>query len=221
MSLEFTPLTKELYHYILSISLREPPICEELRIETKKRDKNYNMQINPDTGQLLSFLLQLMGAKHCLEIGSYMGYSALWLALHLPHDGNLVVCEINPDYAKIADAYWKKAAIKHKIQLHVGPALGRLEKLREKKGTQDFDMVFIDADKINYSRYYETCFHLIRPGGLIAFDNTLWGGDVTSKEANSSSTQAIQELNARLFHDKRIDITLLPIGDGLTLIRKK
>ena len=221
MSLTPTPLTAELYDYLLSVSLREPSVCQELH-ELARNDKNSNMQISPDQGQFLAFLVKLISAERCIEIGTYMGYSALWIALHLPESGKLIACDISDQWQKIRETYWQKAKVAHKIETKIQPALATLNTLLEDKANKNsFDFAFIDADKENYVYYYEACLALVRPGGLLAFDNTLWGGDVARKEVNTSSTKAIRQLNEYLHADKRIDLSLLPISDGLTLVRKQ
>ena len=222
MSLEPTPLTPELYRYLLAISLREPRVCQDLR-RAAASDENHNMQISPDLGQFLGFLLRLLDAKRCIEIGTYMGYSALWMALHLTSDdARLLTCDISDKWRDTALYYWQRAHVAHKIKLEVRPALETLKLLLQNNANKNaFDFAFIDADKENYVHYYEACFALLRPGGLVAFDNTLWSGDVVRAEVNTPSTQAIRQLNTHLTHDVRIDLSMLPISDGLTLARKR
>ncbi len=223
MSLWPTALNPDLYRYLLSASLREPILCYSLRKEAAKQDKkNHHMQISPDEGQFLAFLLQLISATHCLEIGTYMGYSALWLALHLPEKGQLITCDISNQWHGLARKYWQQANVDAKISFRLGPAQQSLEALLANDTNRaGFDFAFIDADKEGYLDYYETCLQLIRPGGLIAFDNVLWGGDVARPERQSPSTQGLRRLNAHLLQDQRVDLTIVPIGDGVSLVRKR
>ncbi len=223
MSLEPTFLDHKLHQYFLSISLHEPKCCKELRLEQAEH-KHHAMQISPEQGQFLAFLVSLIGAKRCLEIGAFMGYSALYMSLSLPQDGLMVTCDINEEWLRIAQSYWDRAGVSHKIAFRLGPALQSLEELLQesklKKDTPPFDFVFIDADKENYQNYYEMALQLIRPGGLIAIDNTFWGGAVIDEQNQSPSAQAIRAFNQALYHDKRVKLSMLPLGDGLSLALK-
>ena len=220
MSLQPTPLTPELYEYLLAFGVREPEICRELRLRIAK-DKHYNMQSNPDSAQFLAFLLPLLSAKRCLEIGVYMGYATLWLALHLPDDGKIIACDINEEWHSTAQKYWQKAGVSHKIDFRLGAALNTLEKLlKDSKNENSFDFIFVDADKANYLNYCELCLKLLRKGGLLAFDNTLWGGNVVRPQIKDAATEGIRALNTYLNRNTDIDLTLLSIGDGLSLVRK-
>lgn len=211
-------ITEELYEYMLSVSLREPDILRELRHETAE-DENANMQISPEQGQFMGLLVKLLGAKRTLDIGVYTGYSSLCIGLALPEKGRVVACDINREWTDVARRYWEKAGIQDKIELHLGPAQQTLEGLLE-KGTDSFDFAFIDADKKNYVMYYEYCLQLIRPGGLIAVDNVLWSGAVADAAINDVDTEAIRSLNRKLHMDPRVEISLVPIADGLALARK-
>jgi predicted O-methyltransferase YrrM len=211
-------ITEELYEYIISVSLREPGFLRELRDETAK-DENANMQISPEQGQFMGMLVKLLGAKYTLDIGVYTGYSSLSIALALPKDGRVVACDVNREWTDTARHYWQKAGVEDKIELHLGPAQQTLEGLLQ-KGTDNFDFAFIDADKINYDMYYEYCLRLIRPGGLIAIDNVLWDGAVADTAVNDDDTRAIRSLNQKIHTDPRVEISLVPIADGLTLARK-
>ena len=213
-------VTDDIYRYILSISLREHDALRRLREETK-RDPYHRMQISPEQGQFMAFLLRLIGAEQTIEIGVYTGYSSLWTALALPSNGRMIACDISKQWTDVARRYWKEAGVQGKIDLRLGPALATLDQLLAEGRAGAFDFAFIDADKENYDAYYERCLALLRPGGLIAIDNTLWDGRVTAPDPGDEATLAINTLNRKLSRDKRIDLTLAPIGDGLTLVWKR
>jgi predicted O-methyltransferase YrrM len=212
-------ITEELYEYMLSVSLREPGILGELRQETAVRYQNANMQIAPEQGQFMAMLVKLLGAKRTLDLGVFTGYSALWVALALPRGGRIVGSDVNREWTDMARQFWSKAGVEDKIELHLGPAQQTLERLLD-KGRDTFDFAFIDADKINYDNYYEYCLQLVRPGGLIAIDNALWGGAVADAAVNDADTEAIRALNRKMQTDSRVEISLVPIADGLALARK-
>jgi len=220
MSNKTLPLNNELYEYLLSVSLREPEVMELLREETS-RDPMARMQIAPEQGQFMALLVQLMAARRCLEIGAYTGYSSLWVALALPPDGYLFTCDIDEKWTAIARHYWDLAGVSGRIRLQLGPAVETLEKLIAGGQAGSFDFVFIDADKENYPNYYELSLHLLRSGGLIVIDNTLWSGDVADPGKQDTDTVAIRELNEHVYRDQRVRMSLLPVGDGLTLVMKK
>jgi len=211
-------ITEDLYRYMLSVSLREPDILRELRAETAQ-DENANMQISPEQGQFMGLLVKLLGAEHTLDIGVYTGYSSLCIALSLPKGGRVIACDVNREWTDIARRYWLKAGVEDRIVLHLAPARQTLEDLLG-QGTDNFDFAFIDADKINYDMYYEYCLQLIRPGGLIAIDNVLWDGAVADPAINDADTRAIRALNEKIHADPRVEISLVPIADGLGLVRK-
>jgi predicted O-methyltransferase YrrM len=213
-------LSEELYQYLLSVSLREPEILYQLRQETAQHSSAV-MQITPEQGQFLAFLVQLMGAKKTLEVGVFTGYSSLSVALALPADGKVIACDVNAEYTAIAQRYWQLAGVANKIDLHLAPAVETLDQLIAEGQAETFDFAFIDADKSNYIRYYEQALQLVRPGGLIAIDNVLWAGDVADPTVQDASTQAIRALNQKLHQDDRIWLSLVPISDGLTLALKK
>jgi caffeoyl-CoA O-methyltransferase len=208
-------LTDALYDYVVSMGARETRVQRELREETQKLPMG-QMQIGPDQAALMQVLVRILGAKRCIEIGTFTGYSALAVALALPASGKIICCDVSEEWTSIGRRYWKKAGVARKIDLRLGPAL---ETLKALKGS--FDFAFIDADKPNYWNYYQRCLQLIRKGGLIAVDNTLWGGSVIDPEKQSESTQALREFNERVAKDRRVDIALVPIGDGLTLAVKR
>jgi predicted O-methyltransferase YrrM len=214
-----TPMTDSLYEYVLSVSLRESEYLRALRDETSKLSEA-EWQIAPEQGPFLAMLVQLMGAKQCLEVGTFTGYSAAWVASVLPSDGRMICCDINETFAAIARKYWALGGVAGKIDLRVAPALDTLNELLATGRTGSFDYAFIDADKSNYDVYYEKCLELIRPGGLIALDNTLWDGKVADSTVTDADTVAIRTLNAKLFSDKRVSLSFLPFADGLALARK-
>ncbi|SVA94580.1 uncharacterized protein METZ01_LOCUS147434 [marine metagenome] len=183
--------------------------------------ENSVMQISPEQGQFMQFLVSMIGASNTIEVGVYTGYSALCVALGLPEDGHMIACDINEEWTQVALEYWKKAGVADKIDLRIGPALDTLTELEKNVGKDQFDFAFIDADKVNYDIYYEKCLGLVRPGGVVAIDNVLWSGTVADVSVMDENTKAIRSLNAKLHKDERIDISMVPIGDGLTLARKR
>jgi len=208
-------LTDALYEYVVAIGTRETRVQRELRAETRKLPMA-GMQIGADQGALLQVLVRILRARRCIEVGTFTGYSALSVALALPASGKIICCDVSEEWTSIARRYWKKAGVGAKIDLRIAPALETLAKLR---GT--FDFAFIDADKPNYWKYYERCLKLLRKGGLVAIDNTLWGGSVIDPRKQSESTVALRAFNKWLAKDRRVDIALVPIGDGLTLAVKR
>jgi predicted O-methyltransferase YrrM len=212
-------LDKNLYEYLLSVSLREPEILAKLREETAKHPMSI-MQIAPEQGQFMSLLVQLIGAKKTLEVGVFTGYSSLVVALALPEDGKIVACDVSDEYTQIARRYWELAGVAHKIELHIAPALETLDQLIADGEAETFDFAFIDADKSAYDNYYERCLQLVRPGGLIAIDNVLWSGRVGDPEVQDNRTNQIRALNTKIQQDQRVNLSLLPIADGLTLAMK-
>ena len=209
-------IDERLYRYMLSTSLREPPILQALRKETAQLPE-HNMQIAPEQGQFMSFLVRLLGVKRILEIGTFTGYSALAMGLALPEDGQLVACDVSPEWTSIAQRYWQEAGLHHKIQLRLGPALRTLEEFED----EAFDLAFVDADKENYPNYFEKLLSLVKPGGLILFDNVLWNGAVADPVFQDGATVAIRELNALVHNDERVDLVMIPLADGLTLLRRR
>jgi caffeoyl-CoA O-methyltransferase len=212
-------LTDTLYRYVLDHSLREHPAQTALR-EVTGEHRYAGMQIAPEQGQFMGLLVKLIGARRTLEIGVFTGYSALSVALALPADGHLLACDISDEFTRIGKPFWEEAGVAHKIDLQLAPALKTLDARLAAGEAGQYDFAFIDADKSSYDAYYERCLQLVRTGGLIAIDNTLWGGDV-AKPSNSADTTALQALNTKLHHDERIDLSLLPFSDGVTLARKR
>jgi predicted O-methyltransferase YrrM len=210
----------KLYNYLLSVSLREPEILSQLRSETAQHPMG-RMQIAPEQGQFMALLVQLMGAKKTLEIGVFTGYSALVVSLALPPDGRVVACDVSAEFTAIARRYWQKAGVADKIDLHIAPAMETLDQLLATGEAETFDFAFIDADKSNYDGYYERSLQLVRPGGLIVIDNVLWSGRVADPAIEDNRTSKIRALNEKLHQDQRINLSLVPIADGLTLAHKK
>ena len=220
MSNRTLSMTDALYDYLLTVSSREPEILRRLREETA-RLPNAGMQIGPEQGQFMGLLIQLMGARRTLEVGVFTGYSSLAVALALPPDGRVVACDVSEEWTAIARRYWAEAGVAGKIELRLGPAVETLDALLADGQTEGFDIAFIDADKENYDHYYERALRLVRPGGLIAIDNVLWSGRVADPEAQGESLVAIRALNAKLHRDERVTLSLVPIGDGLTLALRR
>lgn len=212
-------LTPALYDYLQAVSLREPEILARLRAETASLPGS-GMQIGPEQGQFMALLAESIGARRALEVGTFTGYSSLCVARALPEDGRLTACDISEDYTAVARRYWAEAGVAGKIELRIGPALDSLDALIAERA-EPYDFAFIDADKTNYARYFERALRLLRPGGLIAVDNVLWGGSVIDPKQDDEDTQAIRAFNQALHEDQRVSISLLPLGDGLTLARKR
>lgn len=219
MSNRSISLDDTLYQYLLDASLREHPVLAELRAATHDHPL-VRMQIAPEQGQFMQLLVKLIGARHAIEIGVFTGYSALAVALALPEDGRLIGCDISREYTDVGRGYWDKAGVGSKIDLRIAPALDTLDALLAEGRGGSFDLAFIDADKTGYDAYYERCLNLLRKGGLIIVDNVLWGGRVTQPAADDD-TAAMQAFNRKLHHDERIDLSMVPVGDGLTLVRKR
>ena len=213
-------MTGRLYDYLLQASLREPPLLAELRAETAGLPLSA-MQVSPEQGQFMAFLVETIGARRTIEIGTFTGYSALCVALALPADGKVIACDISEEYTAIGRRYWSRAGVADKVDLRLAPALDTLERLLADGGAGSIDFAFIDADKREYDGYYEAALKLIRAGGIIAVDNVLWGGAVADPAQDDDDTRAIRALNEKLKADSRVSLSLLPIGDGLTLARKR
>lgn len=212
-------ITDQLYSYLLDTGFRDDPLLQELRDETA-RMPNGVMQIAPIQGQFMALLAQIGGVRKALEIGTFTGYSSLSVARALPADGHLICCDVSREFTDVARRYWAKAGVADKIDLRLGPALETLAGLLKNEAAS-FDMVFIDADKNNYPHYYEAALGLLRPGGMLLIDNVLWGGDVADPTITDQETTTLRNLNARVKADPRVEFCLLPIADGLTLIRKR
>ena len=213
-------LDAALYQYLLDVSLRESPLLQRLREETAHLPDS-RWQIAPEQGQFMALLVQLSGARKMLEIGTYTGYSALCMAQAAGEDGRLICCDLPGDYNAIAERYWQEAGLAERIDLRLAPALETLNALERGGHGESFDLIFIDADKANYTVYLEHALVLARKGGLILFDNVLWSGRVLEQNSDSADTRAIQALNRGLRRDSRVDLSLLPLGDGLSICRKR
>lgn len=213
-------LEDPLYRYLLKVSLREHPVLAALRDETARLPE-VRFQIAPEQGQFMAWLAGAIGARRFLEIGTFTGYSALVMALALPADGEVVTCDVSREWTDIARSYWEQAGVAGRIRLELRPALETLTRLREQGAEGGFDLAFIDADKTRYADYFEHCLALLRPGGSVLVDNTLWSGRVADPSVHDADTEAIRAFNQALHQDPRIDLALVPIGDGLTLARKR
>jgi predicted O-methyltransferase YrrM len=209
-----------LYEYLLGASLRDLPVLKRLREETTKHPRA-RMQISPEQGQFMQLLTKLMGARRCIEVGVFTGYSSLAVALALPADGYILACDVSEEFTAVARRYWKEAGVESKIELRLAPALETLDGCLKASEAGSYDLAFIDADKSNYSGYYERILKLLRPGGLILVDNVLWSGAVMDEKDTSEDTVALRAFNVALHKDERIDLSMLPVGDGLTLARKR
>ena len=213
-------LDDALYDYLCRVSLRETPWQRQLREETATLEMA-RMQIAPEQGQLMALLVKLLGARRIIEVGTFTGYSALSMAQVLPEDGKILCCDISAEWTAIAQRYWKAAGVQQRIELVLAPAEETLTARLKAGGAGQYDLMFIDADKTGYAEYVELGLALLRPGGLLLLDNTLWSGRVLDSHSTDLDTRALQALNKALLHDERIDLSLLPIGDGLTLCRKR
>lgn len=220
MSPRTIAMTDEIHDYMLKVSLRESEVMRRLREETQKRS-DANMQIAPEQGQFMALLAELIGARRCIEIGTFTGYSALAVADVLPEDGKIICCDVSEEYTAIARRYWKEAGVENKIELRLAPAQQTLDALLGEELADAFDFIFVDADKEGYDGYYERGLKLLREGGLIAFDNVLWSGKVADPGQDDADTRALRALNEKLGKDERISLSMVPIGDGLTLARKR
>ncbi len=213
-------LPEALRAYLLNNSVRETDLMRELR-ETTATLPMGRMQISPEQGQFMALLVQLLGARRCLEVGVFTGYSSLSVALALPSDGSIVACDVSKEWTEVARGFWERAGVAGKIDLRLAPAVETLDQLLADGRAGSFDFAFIDADKANYLAYYERSLQLVRRGGLIAVDNTLWSGRVADPEVKDADTEAIRELNSFLHRDERVSLSMLPVGDGLTLALKR
>ncbi len=220
MTRRTTPLTDQLYDYFIDVSVREDDIHRRLRAETAKLD-NSQMQISPEQGQFMTLLVGAMDAKMALELGTFTGYSALCIAEGLADDGRLIACDIDEEWPSFGKRYWAEAGVGHKVDFRAGLASETLSALIAEGMEGAFDFIFIDADKRNLDEYYEKSLRLVRRGGVIAVDNTLWSGKVGDPDVLDEDTKAIRGFNATVVDDKRVTLSLVPIGDGLSLFRKK
>lgn len=213
-------LSDELADYVVEVGTREPDVLTRLREETAALPQ-HGMQIAPEQGAFLALLVELTGARRCLEIGTFTGYSSIAVAMALPEDGRIVCCDISEAWTSMARRYWDEAGVTGKIDLRIAPATETLDGLLADGAESTYDFAFVDADKSGYDGYYERLLRLVRPGGLIAFDNTLWSGRVLDQDAGDEDTRALQALNRKLAGDDRISLCLLPVADGVTLARRR
>ena len=220
MSARTLSLDARLQRYVVAYGARETALQRDLRRVTRRLPQA-GMQIGAEQGALMQLLVRLAVARRCLEIGSFTGYSALAVALALPPGGRVICCDVSEEWTAIARRYWKKAGVARKIDLRLGPALETLDALLRSGEAGRFDFAFIDADKANYLSYYERCLKLVRRGGLVAADNTLWGGSVADPRNQTVDTRAIRAFNRKVLRDRRVDMALVPVGDGLTLALKR
>lgn len=220
MSRRTTPVDDALYSYILAASLRESDVLRRLREETAGLEKGH-MQISPEQGQFLALLVELVGARRILEVGTFTGYSALVMAQAMGPDGTLVACDLSDEWTRVARRYWEEAGVSDRIDLRIGPAADTLAGLLDDGRAGTFDMAFIDADKKGLDGYWEHALQLLRPGGLVAVDNTLWHGKVADAAVDDVPTRAIRAFNRKVRDDDRVSMSLVPIGDGVTLARKR
>jgi caffeoyl-CoA O-methyltransferase len=212
-------LDDELHAYLLEVGVREPPILARLREETAVLPQAH-MQIAPEQGAFMAFLVESLGARRCLEVGTFTGYSSLAVALALPPDGRLVCCDISDEWTSIARRYWTEAGVADRVELRLGPAMATLDALLAGGAGGTFDFAFLDADKPPYPDYYERILHLLRPGGVLAVDNVFFGGRVLGVDADAS-TEGVRTLNRRIAGDERVTLSMIPVADGLTLVRKR
>lgn len=215
---EFIP--ERVSQYLVEHSLHEAAVLSELR-KTTAELAQAQMQISPLQGQFMALLVKLTGARRCIEIGTFTGYSSLAVALALPDDGHIVACDVNQEWTDIARRFWQQAGVADRITLKLQPATDTLQTMLDHGQAGSHDFAFIDADKPTYQTYYELVLKLLRPGGLIAVDNTLWSGKVADPAVSDTNTDALRAFNDHLHADQRIDLSVLPIGDGLTLARKR
>lgn len=220
MTTRMNGLPDDVYHYLVKVSLRESPILARLREATAPRPES-EMQISAEQGQFMALLAKLVGARRCIEVGTYTGYSALAVAMALPEDGKLIACDVNDEFTRIGRPFWKEAAMESKIDLRLQPALKTLDELLKDGQRDGFDFAFIDADKPNYIQYYEKLLELVRPGGLICADNTLGlsGSPIIRQETVQAN--AMRAFNEHVHHDERVDLSMLPVGEGITLLRRR
>jgi predicted O-methyltransferase YrrM len=220
MSSRTLQITSALYDYIQRTGVRESPTAAALRIETAKLPMA-GMQISPEQAAFMQLIIKLLGVRRALEVGTFTGYSALAVAEALPADGRLIACDVSAEWTAIGKRHWVAAGVADKIDLRLAPAVETLDQLVGAGHGGTFDFAFIDADKSNYDAYYERALTLLRKGGLIGVDNTLWNGAVVDDQRQDADTRAIRVLNEKIHADARVDMVLLPIGDGLTLARKR
>jgi predicted O-methyltransferase YrrM len=220
MSNKTIGMSDELHAYLLEVGVREPEVLRRLREETNALPQ-HDMQIAPEQGAFMTMLVSLVGARRCIEVGTFTGYSSTAVALGLPADGSLLCCDVSTEWTDVARRYWAEAGVDDKIELRIGPAVETLDDLIAAGDRDSYDFAFVDADKGGYGAYYDRLLQLVRPGGVIAFDNVLYGGDVLRPDSDDENLATVQRLNRTLATDDRVDISMLPLADGLTLARKR
>ena len=213
-------ISDELAAYVVRVGTREPDLLARLREETAAIPQ-HGMQVAPEQGAFLALLVELTGARRCIEVGTFTGYSSLAVALALPEDGRLVCCDVSEEWTGLARKYWREAGVADKVDLRIAPAADTLDQLLAGDEADAYDFAFVDADKSGYDGYYERLLKLVRPGGLIAFDNTLWHGRVLEEDPEDEDTRALQTLNEKLSGDQRVSLSLVPFADGVTLARRR
>ncbi|MEP6697237.1 MAG: class I SAM-dependent methyltransferase [Pseudonocardiales bacterium] len=213
-------LTDEVHDYLVRVGGREPEVLRRLREHTQAIPQ-HNMQIAPEQGAFMAVLAELTGARRCLELGTFTGYSALAVALVLPPDGSILCCDVSEEWTSIAKRFWAEAGVADRIELRLAPALETLDGLLADGAQDSFDFAFVDADKVNYPAYHDRLMRLVRPGGVMLWDNVLWSGEVVNPDADDPDTRAIREINDMLAADERITLAMLPIADGLTVARRR
>ena len=218
MSTRSLSLSADIYRYLQEHALREPAVLERLRAATEGM-RGAEMQVSPEQGQFMALIVKLVGARRCIELGTYTGYSSLALALALPEDGRLVTCDVSEEWTSVARRFWREAGVEPRIELRLQPGLKTLEELEQSAGAGSFDFAFLDADKPNYIAYYEKLLVLVRRGGLIAADNTLFVAGAAIVGRDFGPARALREFNDHVHHDERVDLAMVPIGEGLTLLR--
>ena len=220
MSIGRTEISDKLYDYMLAHSLQEPDVLGRLRREIEGRDEA-SWQVSPEQGQFMALLARIAGVRRFLEVGTFVGYGCLWMALSLPENGKIVTCELEPSFPQIGAKYWQEAGVAGKIDLRIGAARQIMQGMIDSGDTEPFDMAFIDADKPGYPGYYEQCLRLVRTGGTILIDNVFWGGAVVDQSDNRGSTRGLRKMNEILQKDERVHLSMLPLGDGLAIAMKK
>lgn len=218
MSQSSLGLPDDLRAYLLKVGVREPDVLRRLRDETESIPQ-HDMQISAEQGALMAMLVEVSGARRCIELGTFTGYSSLAVALALADDGSILCCDVSEEWTSMARRYWSEAGVEDKIDLRIGPALDTLDGLLADGGAATYDFAFVDADKVSYPLYCQRLLELVRPGGLILWDNVLWGGDVIRPEVDDDDTRAVRTLNDQLAADERVSIAMVPISDGLTIVR--
>lgn len=220
MSSTTLQLNETIHNYLLGNSLRESAVCRRLREETNTLSVG-TMQVSPEQGQFMALLVELTGTRKAVEVGTFTGYSALCVAQALPEDGTLVCCDVSEEWTRVGRKHWKQAGVSDRVDLRIGPAIDTLKAIRDAGEEGTFDFGFIDADKTSYRSYYEHMLALLRKGGLLLIDNVLWGGSVADPDKTDEDTEAIRALNAFLHRDDRVSLSMLPVGDGLTLALRR